>query len=288
MAETSSVPPTAPAATPAATAAPVSVSVTPMPGKPAHDHRNPLGGRVEAVREPAPAAPAKPPAAILGKFKTQADLEKAYVELEKRLGAQTAPAGQPAEPAQGGAESPSAQDAPSKGAQALVARMTQEFASTGQVSPALRQEFRKSTGLDESFIDNQIAYLQAQGTRASELAVERLGGTGAVQELMSWAGKRLSEADRAAFNRAVYSGDESMARFAVDGLAAKYEMEVGRSPRIMAGRKPQEQFAGIQPFQSHEEWTAARRDKRYKADPAYRQEVADRLRVAVKLGLIPA
>lgn len=291
MVDRATIPLSAPSA-PAAAPANVNVTVKAQPGL--ADRKGSLGGTVIATRPetpapaPAPAVPEAPsapgprPTWLPEKFKSPEDLSRAYAELEQRLGSA------PAAPAPEAA--PAAEPAPAApvGAAEIAGRMTQEYASSGQVSQALRQEFVEKTGLEERFIDNQIAYLRAQGARASEMAVQRLGGDGAVKELMDWAGKRLSEGERQAFNRAVYSGDEAMARFAVDGLAAKYEMEVGRSPRVMAGRKPQDQYGGITPYQSHEEWRSAMKDPRYKKDPAYRQEVEDRLRTAIRLGLIPA
>lgn len=257
------------------------------------------GSRFKVEATPVSAAPAgeQRPTWLPEKFKSPEDLAQAYSQLEQRLGqlshmpaapaapamsvAPAAPTGQPAP-----AQTPPPQPAPQAGAGDLVARMTQEYAASGQVSAQLRQEFQQRTGLPESFIDQQVAYLRHQGSQAQSLAVQRLGGEAAVKELTEWARTKLSPEDRAAFNRLVYSGDEAAARIAIDGLAAKYESEVGRSPKIIAGRRPQSDYGGIVPFQSDQEFLAAQKDPRYKTDPGYRDQVFDRLRVAQKLGLI--
>jgi hypothetical protein len=154
------------------------------------------------------------------------------------------------------------------------------------VSPETRKAFADATGLPDSYIDQHMAHMRATEQRALDAANRRLGGQAAVQELLTWAGKRLSAEEQAAFNQAVVSDNPGLVQLAVDGLAAKYEMEVGRHPRVIAGRKPQDDMGGIQPFQSNAEWSAARKDPRYKTDPAYRQEVEDRMRLGSELGLL--
>lgn len=286
-AEKVSIPATAPA--PVSQSAPAKVSpVQPLtPG--GHtgrgvtpDGRSTFTGRVDiGAREPAaPAAPTEPaqpserPDWLPEKFKTPEDLAQAYRQLEQRMGAaEPAPKVEPAQPP------------PPPGD--LTQRMTQEFASTGAVGAALRAEFRNSyPGLPESYIDNQIAYMRAQNQRASEMATRRLGSPEAVQELMTWAGSRLSHEERQAFNRAAHSEDPHMVQLAIDGLAAKYEHENGRPPRIIAGRRPQAELGNTPPFQSNEEWATARKDPRYKTDSAYRQLVADRLAMSQRMGLL--
>lgn len=221
------------------------------------------------------------------KFSTPEAMAQAYGELERKLGQPSAAA--PAATRVGVPDAPSAGPAPAGGPPAaadLVAKMTQEYAQTGAVSPETRQEFVQRTGLADTFVDQQISFMRGREKSVVSLAVTRLGSEGAVQELQDWAGKRLSQTDRQAFNRAVYSGDDAMASLALDGLAAKYEMEVGRSPKVIAGRRPQEQFGGAVAFQSHAEWSVARKDSKYKTDPAYREQVEERLRASMELGLI--
>lgn len=293
----------APAAPPAPTAQPANVDIKPLPGNTGlTGGKNSLGVpqpafRMEATPAGVPAGDPRP-TWLPEKFKSPEDLAQAYGQLEQRLGqlshmpavapASIAPAAAPSgAPGSnpGGAPAPTAGAQPSAFAD-IQARMTQEYASTGQVSPELRAEFVSKTGIPEQFVDQQLAYIKHQGSQAQALAVQRLGGEAAVKELTDWAKTRLSPDERAAFNRLVYSGDPASAQLAVDGLAAKYEAEVGRAPRIIAGRRPQDNYGGIVPFQSDHELRMAQRDPRYKEDPAYRDQVMERLNVSMKLGLI--
>jgi len=241
-----------------------------------------------------PAPTGERPAWLPEKFKSPEDMARAYGELEKRMGAGIPPDGQPspqpvpsmglpvpADPQQGQPQpnvTPAATD--------LVQKMSLEFAQQGNVSPETRRAFVERTGLPESYIDSHVQHMQRQGSEAFEMAVQRLGGQQAVAELQEWARARLPARDIEAFNTAVYSGNPNMVQLALDGLAAKYEAEVGRAPRVIAGRKPQGNYGGVTPFQSEAELSSAVRSKRYKEDPAFRAEVEDRLRVAQELGIL--
>jgi len=239
-----------------------------------------------------PAAPDKPadrPAWLPAKFKSPEDMAQAYSQLEQRMGGGQPQVPGPAPAAPAGItipESPAPAVQAPPGSADLVQRMTQEYAASGSVSPALRQEFVRRTGLPDSYIDNQVNYMRAQEKQAVDMATRRLGGEQAVSELTQWAAKRLSNEERQAFNQAVYSNNPGMVQLALDGLAAKYEAEVGRSPRVIAGRRPMPDHGGIQPFQSQDQWFQAMKDPRYKVDSAYRQEVEDRLRQGMQLGLV--
>lgn len=271
-----------PAPNPAPAEPNIGVVVSPQPG-----------GKITRIEgTPAPTEPEPRPAWLEAKFKSPEELARAYSEMERRMGALShAPAPAPAAPAAPAVPVPVADPAaPAAPALAnsgdLVARLTQEFASTGQVSPRLRQEFTQRTGLPDGYIDQQLSFLHHQDQQARNIATQRLGGEAAVRELTDWAKGHLQPNEREAFNSLVYSGDEIKARLAIDGLAAKYEAEVGRAPRIIAGRRPQGDYGGLVPFQSEHELQAAMRDKRYREDPGYRAQVTDRLNAAQKLGLI--
>lgn len=277
------------------------VPVSPAPVAPAAEVSSTAlpGGRVTRTDITPAVGIADParPSWLPSKFKSAEDMAKAYGELERRQsGAPQVPAPAQTRPGtdQDGAASrmgmpeaaPAAAPVTPASAQDLVAKMTQEYAQSGQVSAASREAFSKQTGLPASFVDNQLQWMKSQEQQANRMATERLGGEGAVRELMEWGAKNLSPEDRKAFNQAAYSGDPAMVQLGIDGLAAKYESVVGRAPRIIAGRKPQDRFGGVVPFQSHSELQSAMRDPRYKSDPAYRSEVSARLAAASEMGLI--
>lgn len=255
---------------------------------------NQAGRPVTTVQLGGEAAPAgERPAWLPAKFKDPSEMAAAYAALEQRMGSGGAPAIEtpPAVPAAGAqlglpvTPAPAATPTPALANEALQSKLTAAYAQTGQISPELRAEFREKTGLSDSFIDQQLQFMRSREQAAVGVAEKQLGSQQAVSELTQWAAENLSIPEREAFNRAVYSNDPHMVELAVAGLSAKYEAQMGRHPRVIAGRKPQQDFGGLTPFQSDAEWTEARRDARYKRDPAYRREVEDRLVLSQRLGL---
>ena len=91
---------------------------------------------------------------------------------------------------------------------------------------------------------------------------------------MQWAANNMEEADVAAFDSIVDKGDVRAIRLAVAGLRAQYEAQNGFEGEMLTGRAPQQQ-ADV--FRSQAEVVQAMSDPRYDKDPAYRQDVFDKL-----------
>lgn len=279
--------------------APAAPAKPAAPAAPAHQAAESVqtGGVPSARIAPQGEAPPRP-SWLPAKFKSPEDMAAAYAQLEQRMGSQpaiqpslderVAPEGANLEQQVGGHPAiPAQPQAPAAAQHAgLIQELTNSYAQGGQVPPELRQRFVAETGLPEHFIDNQIAYMRGQEQTAMTLAKERLGGESAVSELLQWASRNVEPAEREAFNRAIYSGDPAVMGLALDGLASRYEATMGRSPKRVAGSRPMPEHGGTQPFQSNAEWTAARRDPRYKADPAFRNEVTRRAQLAMQLNLL--
>ena len=101
------------------------------------------------------------------------------------------------------------------------------------------------------------------------------GGEKGYNELLAWAKTGLTTEEKTAFNEAVSSGNSAMAAMAVRDAMAKR----GTKATILNGKQQQNINAGPLPFHSQRQVTEAMSDIRYKRDPAFRKEVAERLRV---------
>jgi ATP-dependent Lon protease len=77
-----------------------------------------------------------------------------------------------------------------------------------------------------------------------------------------------------AFNTSVNSGDLEQAKLSVKGLMAQYTTVEGNEPRLVKGTSTGD---AATVFRSTAELTAAMKDPRYKSDPAYRQDVIEKL-----------
>ena len=100
------------------------------------------------------------------------------------------------------------------------------------------------------------------------------GGEESYQTLMGWAQENLDPADVEAFDSLVDIGDVRAIRLAVAGLKAEYQAMNGFEGEMLTGRAPYQQ-ADV--FRSQAEVVQAMSDPRYDRDPAYRNDVFEKL-----------
>ena len=91
---------------------------------------------------------------------------------------------------------------------------------------------------------------------------------------MQWAAGNLDQADVDAFDSIVDKGDARAIRLAVAGLKAQYEAMNGFEGEMVSGKAPR-QVNDV--FRSQAEVVAAMQDPRYDKDPAYRNDVFQKL-----------
>lgn len=238
---------------------------------------------------------------LAGKFKTAADLEKAYIELQKKLGAPEAtPEKKPEAAAKPDDQSPQKMDtgkadetpAPKEGDQEAAAEgktegdqpldfsvYSNEFFEKGELSEASYAKLAKS-GLDkgvvDTFIEGQKAIQQVRGSALYEAA----GGKDAYNALVAYGSKSLTEAEQASFNKAIdiaiTTGDSTAASLLIAGIKAKMG---GGEPSYVATQNKNGAPA-VEPFASRSDLTKAMRDPRYRTDGDYVRDVQERLRVS--------
>lgn len=155
---------------------------------------------------------------------------------------------------------------------------TQEFNETGDVSQESRAKIIDS--LKGVFGDNTEGivndYIEGAKNRVSNTTSQIKGVAGGDEgyaQMVAWASENLSADEKAAYNRAVNSGDFHTASFAVQGLKSKYEAANGKSPKLINGDNGPASSGG---FKSLHELKTAIADPRYKTDPDYRKSVEAR------------
>jgi len=210
------------------------------------------------------------------KFKTAEDMAKAYASLEKKMGSGEAKSEEPKQTEE--SESSQDQDA---------TEVAQVLDKAGVDFNSLQEEYASNNGLgDESYkkleeagfskelVDSWIAGQQSLADDITTQVFSSVGGEEQYYKMVEWAAESLPPAEVAAFNNAVDSGDMSMVNMAVNGLAARYQAEVGTEPQLIQGETTGNSGGS---FQSAAELTAAMRDPRYQNDPAYRNAVSEKL-----------
>ena len=208
------------------------------------------------------------PPKLAGKFASKEELEKAYLELEKKLGGGKKEEAPPVDPSN--VDQSKAEEI-AKDAGLDINQMQQWYAQNGQLSEEHYKALEKS-GIPKEIVDQYIAGQEAQAEKYRDSIISKVGGQDNFSAMAEWAKVNMSEQEIAAYNKATSSADMAVVENAVLGLAYRYQSAVGKDPKLLGG-----QTAGSSGFQSVAQLTEAMKDPRYEKDPAYRKDVQNRL-----------
>ena len=136
-----------------------------------------------------------------------------------------------------------------------------------------------STELANMYLDYRQANEGAEPARDfSKEEIQQLQGVVGGQEnytnMIDWAQKSLNETEVNMFDAVMAKGDPLAAFFAVRSLAYAYNDAVGYDGNVVQGKAPKQ---NTDQFRSQQELIQAMSDSRYENDPAYRQDVMDKL-----------
>jgi hypothetical protein len=211
---------------------------------------------------------------LAGKYQSAEELERGYLELQKRLSS-------PAE------EEPQVEEAPE-------AEEEEEIEVDGDLFDAIMESYRTGEWDDNLVeevgkmdpIDVANMFLAKQG-EAQQTAVateedvtqiqDSVGGVDEYQNMLQWAGQNLSEQEINLYDAAMDRGDPLTMFFAAQALNSRYQDAVGYDGEMLTGSAPRNTSNA---FRSQAELIAAMSDPRYDKDPAYRQDIADKLAVS--------
>ena len=217
---------------------------------------------------------------LAGKYKSAEELEKAYKELESKLGQQDSPEKAEPEP-----ESDPEPTTLSDNANVITDASDEFYSNNGKLSPETLQKFQ---GMSSADLVN--AYLEvtkspdwqaappAQVQDVTESQINEVknfaGGEQEYTNMVQWAGQNLDAQAIKAFDDIVASGSIETIKFAVSGLKSQYLNAVGYEGKMVQGKAARETG---DVFRSQAELVAAMSDRRYDNDPAYRQDVIEKL-----------
>lgn len=125
--------------------------------------------------------------------------------------------------------------------------------------------------LVDQFIDGQKALVELQ----RQTVFAQVGGEENYGEMINWARDNFTEAEVAAFDKAVNGDDMNTVLMAVKGLKARYEAEAGFEPArtVTGGRNRGDGSV----YESVAELQEDMRNPKYGADPAFRKRVEEKL-----------
>ena len=241
---------------------------------------------------------------LAGKYKNAEDLERAYVELQKKLGdkdalSQKREGEQETQEVEEPTETQMYHDDGNVNYESVKEHYGETLSSLFQqkgVDPySIAEHFYKNNGQITPEMHNQLtgagiakeavdAYLAGRAKdMGMNAAIQQsdinaiynsVGGEQQYKTLMNWASQNLSEDSIKSFDNLVNTGDPGSIQLAVDGLLSKYQNENGYEGRMLTG-KPSKQSSDV--FRSQAQLVEAMSDPRYDRDPAYRQDVIAKL-----------
>ena len=199
---------------------------------------------------------------LAGKYKNTEELEAAYLELQKKLGS----------------DDSNVSEEPEKTDDTAWMAEAREAIKNGKLSREVAEELQGMSGLEVYEALKDQAQTSSQTSR--DLSDQDLnsiysavGGEDAYGNLIGWAADNFSEAEIAAYDQIVESGNMAQINLALQSLYYRYTDAVGQDGDLLQG-KPAAAQSG---YRSQAELIQAMNDPRYDDDPAYRQDVLNKL-----------
>ena len=227
---------------------------------------------------------------LAGKYENAQELEKAYVELSKKLGEKgdetSEETGEPSDSAdteeENEEEEETTQDSP---VTSLINEASAEFyENNNTLSPETIEKFSEmsSKELVEAYIATQknvqAPTSEPEAYDLSEAQVNTIknsvGGDAAYSRIVEWAFQNMPKGDVEAFDELVSTGNERAIKLAVAGMKANYENDNGYEGRMLTGKAPK---TSGDVFRSQAEVVQAMSNPQYDNDPAYRMDVMEKL-----------
>ena len=223
---------------------------------------------------------------LAGKYKDAQELEKAYVELQKKLGdkgtgdsseARNSEDSEEVESEEGSENEDEADVDTSK--DGFLDQLWEEAIGDKDFSEETLEELSKMDAAD--IADMNLRYRQQVEENIPEITEQQVtelkdvaGGEEKYGDMLQWAKDTLNPQEIQMFDTVMERGDPLAAFFAVRSLAYRYEDAQGRDGTMVTGTAPRGD--GSQ-FNSQAEVVEAMSDPRYDRDPAFRQKIMKKL-----------
>ena len=214
---------------------------------------------------------------LAGKYKDAQELEKAYVELQKKLGEKEE------DTEQVSAEKKSEEKPTFSDNASLINSASEEYYANG--NKLSDETMAKFSSLSTQ--DLIKAYMEVQATQPEQAAppVEitqdqinqiknSAGGEREYANIINWAKSNLPKESINAFDEVVNTGSIQAIKLAVAGLKTEYTNANGVEGKMVTGTQAPNRG---DVFRSQQELVRAMSDPRYDNDPAYRQDIIEKL-----------
>lgn len=221
---------------------------------------------------------------IGGKFRTQEDLLKAYQELQTKLGSnEKTEEGEEAtaEADEAPTDEATEEEEPVDETVDYMFELNKEFEEKGQLS---EEAIDKLSAMDTKDLIASYMKYQAKSSEQARAGLQNqeainaiknsVGGDEAYGEMINWAAQNLPPEEINDYNSITNSGNPTAIKFAVESLANRYRNSEGYEAPLVTGRKAD---SSVKPYRSQAELARDIGNPLYSTDPAFRQDVEDRL-----------
>ncbi len=218
---------------------------------------------------------------LAGKYKDAEELESAYIELQKKLGSNddTEPVEETVDEVEDFFKDDPAGQA--------VFQAAGEMNESGELSADTIATLEQMTAAD--FVDamarlepegddvQDVQDVQSESTGLTDSDINDIqnavGGVEAYQQMTSWAQDNFTPQEIQAYDNALEAGDMNSINLALQALYYRYTDSVGSEGDMIQGKAS----TAVDGFRSQAEVVRAMGDPRYDDDPAYRQDVYNKL-----------
>ena len=239
---------------------------------------------------------------LAGKYKNAEELEKAYLELQKKQGESSTE-----EPQAETTEEPELQFYTDDGsvnydtAKEVYGEQLSDTFQKAEIDPfEMNTYFQENNGtlnddmygkleqagLSKNLVDSYLEGVrqqtgmqqQAQAPILSDAEVNEVhsiaGGKDGYEQLMNWASDNMDDADAKSFDEVIETGNKAAVTFAVKALMGQYEDAVGRDSNLVQG-KASDNSGDV--YRSMAEVVRDMNNPEYDRDPAVRADVQRKL-----------
>ena len=216
---------------------------------------------------------------LAGKYKDAEELEQAYIELQKKMGSESNKKGD--EPKAEQEEASEEEEVEFTETEQALMNADDEFDANGKLSNETIESLSKldSRELIETYQNLQAKYADEApvNTPLTEESIDAIqnavGGEQAYSQMIGWAKENFTAEEIAAYDGALEQGNMNTINFALQALYYRYQDAVGYEGEMIQGKPAQ----AVDGFRSQAEVVRAMSDERYETDPAYRQDVYNKL-----------
>ena len=208
---------------------------------------------------------------LAGKYRSAEELERGYLELQKRLSSKQDDIDSEPEQQEEATEEEEPQEQSS-----LYEEIMESF-QKGEWDQELVKQVEGMNPVDvvNLFLENQQGQSAPAASDADIAQIQQsVGGPEGYTSMIQWASENLSEQEIGMYDAVMDRGDPLAMFFAAQALNSRFQDAIGVDGELLTGTAPRN---SADVYRSQAEVVRAMNDPRYDKDPAYRQDVADKL-----------